>query len=360
MKKLLTSPEVVAAFIAVIGTFLVGLILSYFEGRVGFGTLVAVLATLLLLLLIYLLYRLAGPRKTAGAVVVMLIVGFLVFLAFRQGWQEGESLGPSVPGTVTTTTTLTVGPETIAAVQTRTEPVAPPLLNNPAPTKVPPAGATPVVATTGVPTGPMVRSFPAPAAGPFGIARIGDDLLVRASGKLYRLDLEGNILEEAAFDGPCFGEVWDGQSLWCTSVRSVHQLSPPGWQEIGSFETELDGIVGLAWDGSILWVIDADGNLVGYDRTGQRMRRLAVSAILGEIVNLVWVEGEFWVVDIFNHVNRYDSQFSVLDSSGLSLSVEKCGATFPSALALFWDGESLWLANANNNRIYQCAPTEGG
>lgn len=358
MRKLLTSPEVIAAVMTIVGTFLVGIILSYLEGRIGLGTLAAGLATLLLLLLIYLLFRLAGPRKTAGAIVVMLIVGFIVFLVVRRGRQEGESLGTSIPGTATVATALTAGPVTVAATQMPTAPVTPPSLNTSMP-KVSPAETTPVAATTGALTGPMVRSFPAPAAGPFGMARIGDDLLVKAGGKLYRLDLEGNILNEAAFDGPCFGGAWDGQSLWCTSVRSVHQLGPPDWQEIGSFETELTRIVSLAWDGSILWVIDADGNLAGYDRTGQRTRRLAVSASLGNVANLVWVRGEFWVVDVFNHVKRYDSQFNVLDSPGLSLSMESCGATFPSALALFWDGESLWLANANDYRIYQCTWTEG-
>jgi hypothetical protein len=99
--------------------------------------------------------------------------------------------------------------------------------------------------------------------------------------------------------------------------------------------------MGLAWDGSILWVIDEDGNLAGYDRTGQRIRRLAISATLGNVANLVWIEGEFWVVDVFNHVKRYDSQFNVLDPSGVPLSMERCGATFPSALTLFWDGEIL-------------------
>jgi hypothetical protein len=181
MKKLLTSPEVVAAFIAVIGTFLVGTILSFLEGRIGFGILVAVLAALLLLLLIYLLYKVVGPRKTAGAVVVMLMVGFLVFLVIRRGRQEGASLSPSVPGTAITTTAQTIGQVTVTAVQTPNEPVAPTLLNTPTPTLVPPAETTPVELTARTPTGSIVRSFPAPAAGLFGIARIGDYLFVRAA-----------------------------------------------------------------------------------------------------------------------------------------------------------------------------------
>jgi hypothetical protein len=353
MKKLLTTPEVVAAFITVMGTFLVGIILSYLEGRIGFGTLLAALAALLLVLLVYLLYRLAGPGKTAGSVTVMLVVGFLVFVILGRGPRQAERTRLPEQGTVTTQPTPTVQPPTIPVVQTATEPVAPALPNTVAPTEFPPPETTRVVAITEAPAGPLIGSFPAPAAGPFGVARIGDDLLVRASGRLYRLDLNGNIVEESDFDGPCFGGIWDGQSLWCVDRNSVHQLSPPGWQDTSFFETELVKIVGLAWDGSLLWVIDEDGDLAGYDRAGQRMRRLAVPANLGDVEDLVWVEGEFWVVDVFNGVLRYDSQFNVLGSWNLT----PCGATFPYAVALFWDGESLWLANANDHRIYRCAPS---
>jgi len=276
-----------------------------------------------------------------------------------------------ITGTATTTSVSVARPTTApapgatlsavptAAPATTVAPRVAATSGTPSPTGQLTAEVTPVVETTETPAGPLIRSFPAPAARPSGIARVGDGLLVSAGGKLYSLDLKGNIKEEIAFAGPCFGGAWDdqSQSLWCTSGRSVHQLAPPNWQEVGSFETELNRIVGLAWDESTLWVIDADGNLAGYDRTGQRLRRLAVAAQTlapSGIVDVVWIKEEFWVVDVFNGVTRYDSQFNTLGSSDL----ERCGASFPSALALFWDGESLWLADATDNRIHQCIPTD--
>ena len=366
MKKLLSSPEIIAARITVVGTFLVGMVLSYLEGRIGLGAVAAVLAVAVLLLLIYLLYRLAGPRRTAGALVVMLIVGFLVFLAFRQGRRLGERVVSLTPGaTAASTLPFGTGPA-VAAAATVTRPASSPLPSAVVPTRLPlleitlaettAALAAPLVATAGTTSGPQRRSFPAPGAGPFNLVRIGDDLLVRAGKTVYRLNEEGNILDEAAFDGPCLsgGWAWDGESAWCASRSAVHRLSPPDWQEAASFETELVGIAGFTWDGSLLWVIDGSGNLAGYDATGERRRRLALAYELGGVANLAWVDGEYWVVDTLNGVRRYDSQFSLVGSSDM----EKCGATFPSKLALFWDGESLWTANANDNRVCQCNPDE--
>jgi hypothetical protein len=294
----------------------------------------------------------AGPRPRQGRRIPLWgwVAGGLIALCLIVGLLGGGSV--LVPYLMRGAATATSVSAARPAATTAPGVTAIPGTSSP-PEVVPPAWGTPVVETTGTPTGPLIRSFPAPAASPSGIARIGDDLLVLASGMLYRLDLEGNIQEETAFSGPCFGGAWDGQSLWCESGSSVYQLASPNWQEVSSFETELDGIVGPAWDGSALWVVDQSGNMIGYDRTGQRLRRLAVSAHTS-IANLVGIEGEFWVVSVFNGVTRYDSQFNMVGSSNL----EPCGASFPSALALFWDGESLWLANATDNRIYQCTPTD--
>jgi len=67
MKKLLSSPEVISAIITVLGTLLVGIILGVAEGKIGFTSLLAVVAALVLALLVYLLYRRSGPRTTALA-----------------------------------------------------------------------------------------------------------------------------------------------------------------------------------------------------------------------------------------------------------------------------------------------------
>lgn len=83
MKKLWDSPEVVAAILTVIGTLLVSIILGFLEGRIGFGSLVALFAFLLLAVLLYVLYRKAGRWIALGAGVAMVLIGFLVFFGYR-------------------------------------------------------------------------------------------------------------------------------------------------------------------------------------------------------------------------------------------------------------------------------------
>ena len=83
MKKVLDAPEVVAAIFTVIGTLLVGIILAFLEGRIGFEPLVTLFAIVLLALLLYVLYRRAGQKVTVGAAVAMVVIGFVTFFAYR-------------------------------------------------------------------------------------------------------------------------------------------------------------------------------------------------------------------------------------------------------------------------------------
>jgi len=201
-----------------------------------------------------------------------------------------------------------------------------------------------------------LRSFPSPAAGPSGIVRVADSLwaIVSRDRRLYRLNLEGDILAETNFSAPCDNVAWDGESLWCTSAGRVQQIDPTSGQELTEFETDMGGIQGISWDGSTLWIIDWHGNLARYDRAGQQLRRLAV-AVYGWPIELTWVAAELWVVDVHGTLTRFDSEFEEIGSFSLS----QCGAgPFPYDLALYWDGEALWLADSNQNRILQCAPAD--
>ncbi|MDH7473049.1 MAG: protein kinase [Anaerolineae bacterium] len=199
-----------------------------------------------------------------------------------------------------------------------------------------------------------LRSFPAPAAGPSGIVRMADGLGITASRgrQFYRLDLEGNIVAETDLSITCNNVAWDGESLWCAAGKTVYRVDPTSGQELARFEVDMSDIRGLAWDGESLWITDVSGNLARYDRTGQRLRRLAVT-VLGWPIGLAWVEEELWVADVHGNVNRFDSKFN---KSG-SFSLSQCGAgPFPYDVDLYWDGESLWLADTRQNRILQCAP----
>jgi hypothetical protein len=142
--------------------------------------------------------------------------------------------------------------------------------------------------------------------------------------------------------------------MWCGSASSMFQRSLTSDQALVTFEVDVNPIAGLAWDGDALWVIDESGNLGRYDKTGQRLKRLAVSAHASTVKGMLWVEGELWVIDVFNDVNRFDSNFNIPGFFSLT----PCGASFPSDLALFWDGEFLWVADAGTNRITQCKPED--
>jgi predicted Ser/Thr protein kinase len=225
---------------------------------------------------------------------------------------------------------------------------------------LPSAEATPL--PTATPTSRVgqewanLRSFPAPAAEPSGIVRVADSLGIVASrgGRLYRLSLEGDIIVEMDLPVACGNVAWDGESLWCAASKTVYKVDPAGGQELAEFETDMSDIRGITWDGSALWIVDGDGNLACYDRAGQRLRRLAV-AVNGWPIGLTWGAGELWVADVHGKVTRFDSEFAKIGS----FSLDQCGAgPFPYDLALYWDEESLWLADSNQNRIFQCAPAD--
>jgi outer membrane protein assembly factor BamB len=150
------------------------------------------------------------------------------------------------------------------------------------------------------------------------------------------------------------GLTWDGDSLWVANGNTIYQLDPLSGQELATFEVDLDSIVGIAWDGQALLMLDQKGNLVWYDRVGQRLRRHAVASPTGWATGMAWLEGELWVVDAHGRLTCFDSEFERIGSFDL----DQCRATASPYLAFYWDGESLWLADFEENRLSQCAPSE--
>ncbi len=271
------------------------------------------------------------------------------------------------------TFTRTNGPAVTATLaQIPTYPViASPTRITPKNASMPTPTATPTNTPTKTPTPTpkwvTLRSFPAPRAGPAGLVRVEDNVWVSipGDGRLYRLDIEGNFDAEFALPANCSPETrgghdcrgslaWDGNWLWFATRNSVYQLDPQTGQKLGTFEVDLDVIVGIVWDGQGLLMIDRVGNLVRYDRTGQRLRQFAVKRPHGEVTGMAWVDGELWVVGSFGYLSRFDSGFgsvSSFDSFDLGLCTE---ASFPYYLALFWDGNSLWVADFDSARVSQC------
>jgi tRNA A-37 threonylcarbamoyl transferase component Bud32 len=309
------------------------------------------------------------------------VAGGLIVLCLVAGLLGG--VGVLVPylvrGTATATsalvahpTTATVPVATLSAILTAPPATiaAPGVTALAVSTAAPASTATPSVsAETSVPNSrawqnwTQVHSFPAPGDEPTGIVRVGDNLLVNVpcSNRIYRLDLQGNLVSELEMPKPgCgprdIGLAWDSTSLWGTWWNEVIQIDPDTGQALSDFYADLKGC-SIAWDGSSLWVVDRSGNLSAYDRNGQRLRRLAIP-VFGVVSAITWVDGELWMLDEFGKVTRFDGDFLEVGSFSLS---SACGVSSfheQKSFGLYWDGESLWVADAVNSRIYQCAPGE--
>ena len=206
----------------------------------------------------------------------------------------------------------------------------------------------------------QVQSFPAPGNAPTGIVRVDDTLWVAVpcDNRLFRLDLEGNLISEFEMPEPGCGPgdvglVWDGTSMWGTWWKDVIQIDPKTGLIISKFSADLDGN-SLAWDGKSLWVADSGGSLSVYDLNGKRQRRLAVPTLM--LSGITWANGELWILDEWGLLTRFDQDLLKLDSFSLS---DECGissSALQMTFGLYWDGSSLWVADAVHDRIYQCAP----
>jgi hypothetical protein len=254
--------------------------------------------------------------------------------------------------------------ETLTAIQaaldtekTQTDPLA---VSPSAPGVSPPAGLQKPAVTPGG-DWIQVQSFPAPGNAPTGIVRIDDILwiIVPCDNSIYQLNLDGTFVKELEMPIPgCqayggIGLAWDGTSLWGTWGEEVVQIDPGSGQTISKFSSNLVGR-SLAWDGSTLWVSNDVGSLSVYDQKGELKRHLAIPVLA--LSGITWANGELWELDEWGTLTRFDQDLLEVESFSLS---DKCGiSSFHQQMAfgLFWDGTSLWVADAVNDRIYQCAP----
>lgn len=298
-----------------------------------------------------------------GLIVLLLIIGGLgdggSLLSFLKGEQETST--PTISAYQTATALVAVAQDTTDTPLV----ITPTSLSS---TTIPTETQSTLVETSAPTSGKwsnwtQVQSFPAPGNEPTGIVRIGDHLWVSVpcSDRIYRLNLDGNIVAELEMPksgcGPRnVGLIWDGTSIWGTWWDTVVQIDPDTGQTLTELEVDLDAR-SLAWDGSLLWVVDLMGNLSAYDRDGHRMWRLGVP-LFGTVSAITWVNGEFWMLNGFGDVTRFDSDFLELETFSLEVA---CGASSfhkGTSFGLYWDGESLWVADSVKNRIFQCRPGE--
>ena len=263
MKKVFGTPEVVAAIFTVVGTLLVSVILGFLEGRIGFESLLALFAFVLLAALLYALHRRAGTRATVGAGTAMVIIGFLVFFAYR-GLREGANATPTVEVAVASATPVPNGMATQA---------------QPSPSPTNEATATPAATATTVPSAtstlsPTIEPTPTLASGsvsaplPLGIwqpvpdlpreilsiVRVPDDsgiVYVGTEGFVYRSEDAGATWTSVSSGLPaedivalCYGPTGAGALYAVVGNKGQVVQSVDGgasWSQIG----KIDLVVGF-------------------------------------------------------------------------------------------------------------------
>lgn len=379
MKRSLYSPEVIAAIITVVGTFLVSVILSYIEGQIGFAAVVATLAVLLLVLLLIFLYMRTGPRVTAGAAAVMLIAGFVVFLAFGRRWQRRV-----LSSTPTTNATATITTSGLATATATSMPLETPRLPV---TTTPQVPVTPTPSAEGIrsptPTSPPepqvtpmpVQKYTLPLTGPQDIAYDGSALRVLFESRLVKLELvegEGRFraVEHQDFP-PANSLAWDASrgAYWavCGAPRRVREeidLIDQGGNKAASF-TIPQTFVGrprfIAWDGEYLWVTSNDGPLYKLQPVGDSGELREIDSYApgidrhgrDEASGLTWDGNHLWLLvgDVVSKLNQAAQSICRIELP--------FGFPQPSWWGwrgLDWDGQFLWVAHQETSKVYRVDP----
>lgn len=364
MKKLSAYPEIIAAIIAVIGGFLFSVILGYLEGRIGFTAVVTVVAALLLSLLLYSLYRLTGPRVTTTAAIVMLMIGFLVFLTL--GGRRGDTFSTPTetpPPLVTTPTSPLAGmtsPTPEAEMSTSAT------VWTPGPTPTTPLG--PEVAPV------QEQGYALPLSEPFDVVFDGSDLHVLFESRLVKLELvdaEGRFRAVEHMLCPATNSMtWDASrgQYWavCGGPRWVGEeidLIDQAGNRTVTF-TVPQTFVGsprfVAWDGEHLWATSSEGPLYKLRPVGDGGELEEIDSYapgvnrygLEKASGVAWDGNNLWLL--------VGDLLSELDGAGQPI----CGIQLPSVPTWFgwqglaWDGQFLWVAHMDASKVYRVDPAK--
>ena len=374
MKKWSLPSEVLAALVTIIGTLMVGIILGVLEGKIGFISVLGFVAFLVLGLLLYLLYKRSGPKVTAGAGLVMLVIGFVVFAVFFR--DAGKTADAALTGTPTLTSAAAQATDTAQPPA----PTAAPTQPAPQPTAVPtqPPASTPIstLAATRLPTATprpaqtaalgssvevlttVAAEFFAPGPKPAALAVSDDALWVGdADQKLvYKLDKSG--VPQGTFPVTLKGTIqamtWDGEALRVAvgeySGGQIARIDAAGGV-VESFAIPYQ-TTGLGWDpaSSTLWAAaQSDSYLLQYAADGRLLRILNIGAF-GTVCAMTWAPDGFWAVSVFGDWLRYDLSGTLLRDDELPMEV------FGSEMGIARDTDgAVWLAVAKQKKIYKFA-----
>ncbi len=144
-----------------------------------------------------------------------------------------------------------------------------------------------------------------------------------------------------AFDGKC---MWMGSGDAGLTSFSISGGNCPGSEMSWQVGTEGDAV----WDGKLLWGVDPYGYLKSFDpKAGSLVKVFS----LGAVNSAITYDGErIWVADA--DANTIQAVHAASGSLGEPIPI----GDRPSAL--LFDGTRLWIANAGNNTVQYILPSE--
>lgn len=375
MKKMLSSPEVISAIITVLGTLLVGIILGVAEGKIGFTSLLAVVAALALALLVYLLYRRSGPRTTALAGLVMLVVGFAGFTLLRL---RAPARLPQ-PAPEPTRPVAAVATDTPVPQPTRAEATQAPAAPLPTPTPAPTA-RVPTAKPTAAPARATVTAAPPPTTGPAqGTVAVADSLVGvvippgpqpaamtvvdgelwvadESSHRLYRLDASGAAAQEITLTQTDIqGLTWDGQHL----LLAAGNWGKPTLTDFATDGKTVETVAlpvtprGLCWneaDGTLWTAVYDQGVSFLVHFTGQTGLIETINVdVFGGADGLACGADGLWITNPFADVMRYSYGGVKLAQT----SADSATGSLPQVSPAIDAEGHLYLVSRRGRKIYQ-------
>lgn len=163
-------------------------------------------------------------------------------------------------------------------------------------------------------------------------------------------DLPQNFI---ASPGPSpIGLAWDGSALWVADAfdLKIYKTDPQTGAVLTSISSPTELPDGLAWDGKNLWLVDGmDRKLLKLDSDGKVLKSLAAP---GEFpTGLTWDGSSLWVADL-DALKIY----KINPITGKVMDVFSAPGGSPAGLA--WDGQYLWHSDGGG-RLYKLDPRGG-
>ena len=208
--------------------------------------------------------------------------------------------------------------------------------------QAPPAPAAP---------GDVLAELPTPGPAPTGLAWDGESLWCadRLTDLIYAVDpATGEV--RRSLPAPGFvprGLAWDGELLWCLDGEEnrILALDPESGLTVRSLESPTPGPQGLAWDGAYLWLADPLDDVICQISTedGTTVKRFA--APMRTCTGLTAWRGYLWSAD------RREDRIYLIDPAHGGEVVLSLDAPGPHARGLACDGETLWCADYQDDRL---------